>query len=529
MPDSRRGFWPLTIFAAAVGSMAVLAAFNSGCGSSDAPPAAATSAASADRKQADGDYGHGSETVDPIATNGPIFVGWEKPKLALVITGEQLGYMEPCGCAGLGNQKGGLGRRYSMLQKLRDNGWPVLAIDLGGLVRRTGRQPELKYEKTAQALRRMGYAAVGLGADDLRLPAGTLVATTASPDGGESMFISANVGLFGLESGLTPRFRVVEEGGLKIGITSVLGAEHAAALNTDEIGYAPPAEALSQVVAQLEGENCDHLVLLSYASPEESAQFARSFPQFDIVITAGGADEPPLRLMRAEGSESLLLEVGHKGMYAITLGFYDDASEPIRYQRVPLDSRFVDAPEIRELMAEYQQQLQQLGWVGLELRRAMHPRSEQPGDVLGQYVGAQRCGQCHKTAHAIWSKSPHSHATETLARLQPQRQFDPECISCHSTGWNAQAYTPYEGGFDSIETTAHLQNNGCENCHGPGAAHAEAELGRDLARRDQMRAMMRLTRATAEVQVCGQCHDADNSPHFNFATYWPKVEHKGKK
>ena len=35
---------------------------------------------------------------DPIKENGPIFVDWPKPKLALVITGMQAGYLEPCGC-----------------------------------------------------------------------------------------------------------------------------------------------------------------------------------------------------------------------------------------------------------------------------------------------------------------------------------------------------------------------------------------------------------------------------------------------
>ena len=38
---------------------------------------------------------------DPIKENKPIFDGWPKPKLALVITGMEEGYLEPCGCAGL--------------------------------------------------------------------------------------------------------------------------------------------------------------------------------------------------------------------------------------------------------------------------------------------------------------------------------------------------------------------------------------------------------------------------------------------
>src|SRR5688572_7206502 len=51
--------------------------------------------------------------IDPIKENGSIFVDWPKPDVLLVFSGEQDGYLEPCGCAGLENQKGGLQRRFT--------------------------------------------------------------------------------------------------------------------------------------------------------------------------------------------------------------------------------------------------------------------------------------------------------------------------------------------------------------------------------------------------------------------------------
>ncbi len=65
----------------------------------------------------DGTYG--KSHVDPVKLNGPIFVDWPKPKLALLFSGAQQGYIEPCGCAGLENQKGGLSRRHELMKKLR--------------------------------------------------------------------------------------------------------------------------------------------------------------------------------------------------------------------------------------------------------------------------------------------------------------------------------------------------------------------------------------------------------------------------
>ena len=54
--------------------------------------------------------------------------------------------------------------------------------------------------------------------------------------------------------------------------------------------------ALEGVAAELNKANCDHQILLSWASPEETKALAARFPQFDIVATAGGGDEPPAQL-----------------------------------------------------------------------------------------------------------------------------------------------------------------------------------------------------------------------------------------
>ena len=47
-----------------------------------------------------------TQKIDPVAVNGPVFEDWPKPKLLLFFTGEQNGYLEPCGCAGLENGLG---------------------------------------------------------------------------------------------------------------------------------------------------------------------------------------------------------------------------------------------------------------------------------------------------------------------------------------------------------------------------------------------------------------------------------------
>ena len=106
---------------------------------------------------------------------------WPKPEALLVITGRQHGYLEPCGCTGLDRQKGGLARRYTLIEQLKEKGWPILAIDAGNQVRRFGRQAEVKLQQTVNALKQMDYQAVGFGPDDLRLGVGELLSVAQKP------------------------------------------------------------------------------------------------------------------------------------------------------------------------------------------------------------------------------------------------------------------------------------------------------------------------------------------------------------
>src|SRR3954453_17602701 len=122
------------------------------------------------RAETEDDAGQGSapaaathQKIDPIAANGVIFENWPKPDVALVFSGEQNGYLEPCGCAGLENQKGGLKRRFTFLKQYREKGWNIVAMDLGGQEVRTGVQAIRKVDFSYAALMKMGYAVVGFG------------------------------------------------------------------------------------------------------------------------------------------------------------------------------------------------------------------------------------------------------------------------------------------------------------------------------------------------------------------------------
>ena len=474
-----------------------------------------------------GGKGDARPKFDPIKENGAHFVDWPKPDLAIIASGCLNGYLEPCGCAGMESMKGGLMRRYSFMEGLRKEGWNTVAIDVGGIPKRFGPQAVCKYRVAYESYRKMGYSALGLGVTDLRLPVGELI----SVEGDKPLLTCANVAFYDQSYEIPKRFQIIETGGYRIGVTAVLNEDQCKLLHNGDLQCLPLAEALRKVLAEFKKEDCNLAVLLAYGPKKWASDLAEQFPQFRFVITSDGASEPPPKpAVLGDGRYSI--EVGEKGMYVSVLGIYRNDPQ-VRYQRVTLDSRYTSAEEIKDLMRQYQTELKLRGLEGLGVKPKSHPFADRNGD----YVGSEKCESCHEDSYRIWKKSKHAHAWRSLQnhndedypKSDPARTHDPECISCHVVGWHPTEFFPYKTGYWSEEKTPHLLNVGCESCHGPGGEHVKAEMGSDTARQEAAYKAVRVTLEEAKgvtAKACYNCHDLDNSPDFNFDTYWPLVEHK---
>ena len=522
--------------------------------------AARSNAGKTGESMSDDTHGNDSDTLDQAvvatagsaanignALEGPVdYKNWPTPDLTIFVTGQQHGYIEPCGCTGLENQKGGVARRMSFAEELKDEGWELLPVDAGNLIRRYGSQAEIKFHRSLEALRKMGYVAVGFGPDDVRLAVVDLIQEAAAEKPEDAVYASANVVL--LDPSLMPTYRLVERAGMKIAVTSILDPKSLEARLNEDIMLGDPVQSAKDVMEQIQAESPDYTVLTYYGKEESAANVAQQVPGFDLVVVAGGYGEPTYQPESVKDSKSKMILTGNKGMYVGLVGLYKNVSSEnngdentdklntdklntdMKYARVALDDSFGDAPEMRRLMSDYQIQLRDLGLENLGLKPIPHPTG-------GKFVGAQACGECHTTAYGIWENSMHFHATESLVhpgeRGDVPRHFDPECISCHVTGWNPQNYYPYVSGYLDLKTHEHLHGNGCENCHGPGATHTAAEHGTiDVTeeQRTQLREAMRLPLERAR-EKCMECHDLDNSPDFHeedaFDDYWAEVEHYG--
>ncbi len=463
----------------------------------------------------------------------PLFDGWPKPKLAIVLTGEQHGSLEPCGCAEM--QSGGISRRADLLRVMRDKKWEFTAFDLGGTIKRNRTQSQIKFQTTLAAFQDMHYTALALGPEELRLdPFFLLSQHVADPEKPNSTltFLGANVVLLGDPNLGTPQhFKVVTVNGVKIGVTAILGPSLKSKVvskeQADQIAIEDPAKVLPDVIKQLKEQQCELLVLLAHGSSNESTSLAKDYPAFNLILTAGGAEDPLHDNPKSVG-DTMIVSVGHKGKYVGVVGFFsDDAKQRLRFELVNIaKDRFQDTKTMRDHMRLYQEQLRDLGIAVNEATKLSVPHSSG-----ANFVGAEKCGECHTKAYAKWKTTPHAHAYQSLITGRKgeekswiSRIYDPECLACHVVGWHPQDVVPFTSGFVEKKTTPNLLGVQCENCHGPGSEHIELVELDDLV---GARKTARVTLPQAKDKLCYSCHDLDNSPHFDFDKYWKKIIHPG--
>lgn len=482
---------------------------------------------------------------DAVSDEPPeLLDGWAKPRVAFILTGEQHGYIEPCGCSE--EQYGGMARRGDLIAKLKKRGWNVVALDLGGLVKRIGRQAEMKFEKTVDGLARLNYAALAMGPEDLRMP--DILLSLNDPD--KLPFLASNLLMYG-DAELNPwaGSKVVTLADQQIGIASVMsksvgatvlpkGQKDAAITMTDPI--AGLKTAIEKMNSQIDANKPALRVLLSQCTFDETKELLKQFPDFDIVVSGRGSEEG--RMKPDYVGDTAVVHVGQKGKYTGVLGYYDKMTEPVKFELVQLDRhRFGDDEKMIKLMQEYQSQIKQV-------KLADDPTGI-PHPSGATFVGAEKCSECHSSAFEVWEKSKHAHAFESLnpankrtgyERLKGiDRSFDPECIACHVTGWNSKEYFRYSSGFINDEyastpelkaSSTQLKGTQCESCHGPGSMHIELidkeeTLSAEEIKTAPGRMSVRITKAQAEDRTCNQCHDLDNSPKFKFNKYWPQIDH----
>ena len=84
-------------------------------------------------------------------------------------------------------------------------------------------------------------------------------------------------------------------------------------------------------------------------------------------------------------------------------------------------------------------------------RPLQHPAQVQLPDAKLTYVGSEACKACHPNESKQYETTKHSHAYDALvkyAKRPSNRQFDGECVVCHTVGFE------YVGGYENAAEDA---------------------------------------------------------------------------
>ncbi len=405
-----------------------------------------------------------------LALAGAIVALQTSPKQVVILSGDTAGYLAPCGCTS--PMIGGIKRRVSAIRAL-SQGAHATILDNGGSIRGLGRQDEIKAETVAQILGASGATAINLGTEEARIGPG-LVSQISRLSGGK--LISAS--LDGYE-GVSP---FVENGPFLVG-----GASR------DDVGKPLGAVGVSvdQAVGKLVDAAKEHRlvpILMLRGNGTDAKALAAQFPDLRLIEYSSAGDPPaaPVRV-----GKTILATPGEQGKHIIRLTW--DGQSFGGYTVVALGPEVSDDPTASRFYNAY-------------LRRvtAEHLLEQLPRKGTAAFAGSWSCVNCHTNGTRIWKHSGHRIAYQTLERAGHGK--DPDCVSCHVVGLESTA------GFRTKEQTPQLAGVGCESCHGPSLDHAWSPPRYRLAK--------------VHPRQCVTCHNPQNSPNFDFPSYWKKIAHK---
>lgn len=414
--------------------------------------------------------------------------------LTIVYSNDLRGEIRSCGC--VAKDYGGLGRRATFVRSVRDTTGDLLLVDGGDMFSSELNYGKEKADLTLRSLALTGYHGVVPGETDLGFGVDFLVErarTLKLPVVASNLWDNrADTLLF------APTAEVTLPSGLRVGIVGAMGHRIKLPPQARDAVVTAPVPAIKRHAVELR-PRVDIVVLLAHMSRGEVQRLATDVPELDLIIY--GHEARPIRKVKRNGN-AFTLQVAEQGRYVgVAFAVLGDDPPISRLTAVsaPLSNVYPDDEAISKLFQSY------------DLNVATREKSNIPTGVLETragierpFVGADACKECHEDIYDQWAGTAHSHAFEIL--VEKGREYDRDCTPCHTTGFYKH------GGFENLGVTPELINVQCESCHGNGYEHANDP---DVAPEGDAR------------EACIGCHNSDQSPEFDFRTYWARIAHDG--
>ena len=376
----------------------------------------------------------------PVTTTADVLNHAENhDDVVLFFTGSTLGALKPCGCSG--GQLGGLEKRKGIFDDGPKTGRMI--IDTGALVQSDREQEIIKFRVLFEAFRLLGYDVVHLTAQDVETAGNLGVLTDGDRPFG---VISASGQGTGVSRSFT-RQLTVEGHTISVNVT----AFDAQAARIDQATRLFPDGDAARTVNVLILQGCEGSALQDILSAMP--------PTVDCVVYPSDSDEP--RVLSQPGARPLVFTVGRFGRHISRVSVTIPPQKgrlALQFADVPVGEKLAEDEALVRLYRSYQQLVRESRLL------EKYPRIPLPDGLT--FTGSADCARCHEYEYELWSTKPHADALAVLKKVGSDR--DPECVICHVVGME------YAEGFITEEQTPHLKDVGCEVCHGPGSAHAQA-------------------------------------------------------
>lgn len=387
-----------------------------------------------------------------------------------------------------------MARRVTRIHALRDELDHALLVDAGNWSDNTLTIGLPKSQFVFRMLDRLDYDAVAFGDQDLRHGPGAFVpADSTSPP-----ILTSNL----RHADGSPYHRghlTLDVGPFRVGVFGLVSGETSPQVidRFPDMVLEDPEVATERVLGEMNAEGVDVVVLLCQLPHAEAESLLVQHDEIDVAVMghveAGryrrGAHPfaaiPVFPRTRGQGIARVDCVVDPEGTVVDYLVTHDEMH--VAVEPDPDVLRLVNALDVEMNRVQTDARLAR----SVELENREHAT---------RYLGDGTCARCHAGEFASWQATGHAHAYQTLVDLDMDREA--ACLPCHTVGHGEVT------GFASPAVEPDLSDVQCESCHGMGSDHHGA------------------LRDTAAIEAtCVRCHDAENSPDFELATYLDRIRH----
>ena len=400
-----------------------------------------------------------------------------------------------CGCPG--NPFGGISQRAYMVEKIRKEKGDLLLLDGGDIFpfqMSTFESRKLGYILNAYAL--LDYDAIIPGEADLS-EGTTFFLNEVS--GKQLPFISTTIFKKDENSLLFPPYFIREIKGVKIAVISITAIENGI-LNKEKLNRTilinDSDSRIRQYIGYLKNKS-DIIILLSHSSISEAVDLSNKYHDVSFVIEGQWEEGYP---HRTNEGRVPVFNAGKEGEYLgrleITLNEKNEIAQ-IDDEFIAMSKLIPANKKTEKLFLAYLDEVKKSTKEGESIPELDAYRA----GLWNNYSANENCSDCHSEQYDQWIETPHSRAFDALVNVG--REYDPECLYCHTTGYGR------DGGFINYETTPEMISVGCTSCHGVDEEHPDS--GKQSPSISQ--------------KICIVCHTKDKDPEFSYDEFLLRVIH----